>query len=207
MKFLAIVPEELQDASGKKTYQMDWPFVETWGAAAEQTFVTDLLACVSTQYKVDPARVYGIGVSAGALWATYLSTTPTVKHFAAIESLSGGLGADPVGVWKMDYRAQPNKFPALVLWGGSSDFLGVDFQKASQSYRDALRKDDHFVVQCVHNAGHAIPPVPAPTNGDTKFHMLWQFMLDHPYGLPPGTSPYKGKPLPSVFPSWCSIVP
>ena len=107
----------------------------------------------------------------------------------------------------MDYVAQPNKFPALVLWGGPTDFLGVDFQKASMAYRDALRKDGHFVLQCVHTAGHAMPPVDEPTDGGTKFAMLWQFMLDHPYGLPPGTSPYKSSGTPSVFPSWCSLVP
>jgi hypothetical protein len=207
MKFIAIVPDELQNADGKKVYQMDWPFVETWGAEGDLVFIDDLLACVSHQFEVDPTRVYGIGVSAGALWATYVSTTSRVKHFAAIESLSGGLGADPVGVWSMKWVPQPNKFPALVLWGGSSDFLGVDFQKASQRYRDELRMDGHFVVQCTHSAGHTIPPVDPPPNGVTKFRMLWQFMLDHPYGTPAGTSPYKTQGLPSIFPSWCSVAP
>ncbi|MBX3192135.1 MAG: hypothetical protein KF819_34420 [Labilithrix sp.] len=207
MKFIAVVPEELRDGSNKKAYQMDWPFVETWGAADELLFIDDMLSCVNAQYAIDPARVYGVGVSAGALWATYVSTTEHANRFAGIESLSGGLGADPVGVWKMKYVPQANKFPALVLWGGSQDVLAVDFAKSSMSYRDELRKDSHFVVQCIHDAGHAIPPVDPPANGTTRFAVLWQFMLDHPYGLAPGDSPYKTKGLPAVFPSWCKVVP
>jgi hypothetical protein len=207
MKFIAIVPEKLQNADGKKTYQFDWPFVETWGAPAELTFVDDMLACVSQQLKVDPAGVYGIGVSAGALWVTYLSTQPNVSHFAGIESLSGGLGSDPFGAWKMPWVAQPNKFPALVLWGGPTDSLVVNFEAASKLYRDDLRKDNHFVVECTHDAGHAMPPIPEPTDGTTRFACLWRFMLDHPYGLLPGESPYTKTGLPPVFPSWCSIAP
>jgi len=208
MKFIAVVPENLEGANGKKTFQFDWPFVETWGAADEITFTTDMLACVSQQLSIDPAGVYAIGVSAGALWVTYLSTQPVVKHFAAIESLSGGLGSDPTGTWKMQWKAQPNKYPAIVLWGGPNDNLvAVDFQKASKAYRDALRKDDHFGVECTHDAGHAMPPIAEPTDGSTRFAMLWRFMLDHPYGLLPGESPYTKSGLPQVFPSWCSVSP
>jgi predicted esterase len=207
MHFIAVVPDKLMTDAGNKVYEMDWPFVETYGAPDELVFFDDMLACVAGQYKVDPTRVYAVGVSAGALWATYLSTTDRADHFAAVESLSGGLGADPTGVWKMPYVPQPHKFPAIVLWGGPSDWLIVDFQTASMKYRDALRQDHHFVVECTHDAGHAIPPVPPPPDGGTLFAMLWQFMLDHPYALPPGTSPYQEKGLPSVFPSWCQIAP
>ena len=205
MHFIAVVPNHKTDSSGKKVYQFDWPFVETWGVPDELLFFDDMLACVSQEYKVDARRVYSVGVSAGALWVTYLSTTDKVDHLAAVESLSVGLGQ--VGPWTMQYAAQPNKFPAIVLWGGPSDWLVVDFAAASQKYRDALRQDDHFVVECTHDAGHAMPPIPVPTDGGTRFVMLWQFMLDHPYGLPPGTSPYQEAGLPSSFPSWCQIAP
>lgn len=206
MHFIAILPEQLEDSSGKKAYQFDWPFVETWGAPKELTFFDDMLACVAAQYKIDTSRVYGIGVSAGGLWVSYLSTTDRAKYFAAVESLSGGLGQDPTGTWALKYTPQPNKFPTLVLWGGATDWMILDFQQASKNYRDALRKDGHFVVQCTHASGHAMPPINAP-DGGTKFASMWQFMLDHPYGLPPGTSPYQQTGLPPVFPSWCSIAP
>jgi hypothetical protein len=207
MHFLAVVPDKLTDANGKKVYQFDWPFIETAGVPGELQFFDDMLACVAAGYKVDPTRVYGIGVSAGALWVTYLSTTDRVQHLAAVESLSGGLGGLPAIGWEMKWVPQPNKFPALVLWGGPTDMLILDFQTASMKYRDALRQDHHFVVTCTHDAGHAIPPIPTPTDGGTRFAVLWEFMLDHPYGLPPNTSPYKSTGLPSVFPSWCGIAP
>jgi predicted esterase len=207
MHFIAVVPDHKRNEKGDKVYQFDWPFVETWGVPGELQFIDDMLACVSAQYKVDPTKIHGIGVSAGGLWVTYVSGTDRANHFASIESLSGGLGADPFAFWQMQFTPQPRKFPAIVLWGGPTDNLGIDFAAGSKRYRDALRKDHHFVVECTHDAGHAMPPVPVPPDGGTHFEMLWQFMLDHPYGTPPEQSPYKTTGLPSVFPSWCSIAP
>lgn len=205
MRFIAVVPDRLENDRGDRTYLFDWPFVETWGAEAELTFFDDLLACVGTQYRVDRRRVHAVGVSAGALWVTYLSTTPRVNHLASVESLSGGLGEQPP-VWSMEWRPQPNKFPAIVLWGGASDWLGLSFDQASRRYRDALVRDRHFVVQCVHSMGHMVPPVDRPPEGGTRFRGLWQFLLDHPYGLAPGASPYLTAGLPRSLPPWCSIV-
>jgi hypothetical protein len=142
-------------------------------------------------------------VSAGALWATYLSTTDRANHFAAIESLSGGLG-DVFGAWRMEHTPQPKKFPAIVLWGGPSNWLGLSFEQASMRYRDALLADGHFVVECIHGSGHTVPPIEAP-EGDTGFRSLWRFMLDHPYDLRAGESPYLETGLPDVFPEWCRI--
>jgi predicted esterase len=148
--------------------------------------------------KIDRRRVYVFGVSAGALWTTYLSTTSRAQYVAAIETLSGGLGS--LLGWAMKFAPQPNKFPALVLWGGPSDVLGINFDTASRAYRDALLKDGHTTVSCIHDKGHAMPPIPAPTDGTTRFKPLWQFLLDHPYGV---ASKYKAG-LPSSFPTWCS---
>jgi hypothetical protein len=205
MHFLAALPDKLTDDAGNRVYLFDWPFVDPLEAPKEILFFDDMLACISQQYNVDRSKVYAIGVSAGALWVTYLSTTVEADRFAAVESLSGGLGEDPTGTWKINYVPQANKFPAIVLWGGPFDWLIINFNQASQRYRDALLADHHFVVQCEHDAGHAIPPIPSPTDGGTRFAPLWQFMLDHPYGLPPGYSPYLQTGLPSSFPPWCSI--
>jgi hypothetical protein len=205
MHFIAAMPDKRVNDAGNRYYLFDWPFVDPLEAPKETLFFDDMLACISQQYNVDRSRVYGIGVSAGALWVTYLSTTAEANRFAAIESLSGGLGEDPTGTWKINFVPQDNKFPAIVLWGGPFDWLIINFNQASQKYRDALLADHHFVVQCEHDAGHAIPPIPAPTDGGTRFVPLWQFMLDHPYGLPPGYSPYLQSGLPASFPPWCSI--
>jgi hypothetical protein len=204
MNFIAVLPDDLKGADGKKVYRFDWPFAETWGAPKELAFFDDLLACVDHELQIDHRRVYGVGVSAGGLWVTYLSTTSHVQWLAAVESLSGGLGEEPV-LFKMEFKPQPNKFAALVLWGGPTDWLGLSFEQASKKYRDALRADGHFVMECVHDKGHAMPPITPPSDGTTKFKPLWEFMLDHPYGLPAGASPYLKTGLPPDMPSWCKI--
>ncbi len=204
--FIAVVPEALRDADGGAlTYGFDWPFIERGGQEPELRFFDDMLACVTRQFRVDPRRIHAAGVSAGGLWLTFLSTTPRVNHLASIASLSGGLGQQR-GVLAMHYEPQDNKFPALVLWGGPTDHFIIDFEQASMLYRDALRCDHHFAVQCIHDAGHAVPPLPVP-DGGTRFESIWQFMLDHPYGLGPDQSPYLDGGLPGNLPSWCSVVP
>ena len=198
MRFIAVLPDS------QSSYVFDWPFAEFWGIPAELQFFDDLYACVNQRFRIDRRRVHGIGVSAGGLWLTYLSTTDRANYFGSIEVLSGGLGEVPFA-WRMAYTPQVNKFPAMVLWGGPTDFLGVNFDQASRRLRDELVRDQHFVVQCVHSMGHALPPISAPPGGGTRFRALWQFFLDHPFGSEPGTSPYFTTGLPADMPSWCAI--
>ncbi|MEQ8277813.1 MAG: hypothetical protein RMA76_21285 [Deltaproteobacteria bacterium] len=204
MGFIAVLPDKKLKPDGDKAYLFDWPFVEVSNAPSELLFVDDLLACVSEQFNVDRHGVYGIGVSAGALWLTYMSSQPQIDHFAAVESLSGGMG-EVAGVWGIGFTPRPHKFPALVLWGGSRDWLGLNFHEASLRYRDALVDDGHFVVACTHDSGHSMPPIEPPNPGQTRFVSLWRFMLDHPYGMAPGDSPYLTSGLPPEFPTWCEI--
>lgn len=203
--FIAVVPENLMNG-GNKAYTFDWPFVEVMSAQKELRLFEDLLACVGQQFGVDPRRVHVFGASAGGLWTTSLSTTPTVDRVASVLVVSGGLG-EVLGVWSIPWVAQPNKFPAFIIWGGPADWLAVDFHRASQRYRDALRADGHSVVACTHTEGHKIPPFPPPTDGGTLFAGFWDFFRDHPYGLPPGTSPWQSAGVPATLPSYCSVVP
>lgn len=202
---IVVLPEKKRRPNGDKAYVFDWPFAETWGAEEELVFFDDLLTCIDQQYQIDRERVYAVGVSAGALWATYVSTSDRANYLAAVETLSGGLG-EVLGTWRMEYTSQPNKFPALVLWGGSRDWLGLSFNEASIRYRDALLADGHFVIECIHDAGHAMPPVEAAP-GASRFNALWRFLLDHRYGLDPGDSPYRTSGLPADFPKWCRMLP
>lgn len=205
-EFIAVVPENLMNGS-QKAYSFDWPFVETMSAPKELQFFDDVLACLNQQFSIDPARIHVFGASAGGLWTTYLSTTDKVDRVASILSISGGLGEVSLGItWQITWAPKPNKFPALVVWGGATDWLAVNFDQASRRFRDALRADQHTVVTCMHNEGHKIPPFPAPTDGGTRFAAFWDFFHDHPYGLPPDTTPYETG-LPSTFPSYCQLAP
>lgn len=206
MGFIAVIPDALRNADGGGlTYGFNWPFIEQAGQEPELVFFDDMLACVTQQYRVDARRVHALGVSAGALWLTHLSGTPRVNHLASIATLSGGLGQQP-HVLSMMFTPQDNKFPALVLWGGPTDMFIINFQQASTLYRDALRCDHHYTVQCIHDAGHSVPTLPVP-DGGSRFQGIWQFMLDHPYGLGPDQSPYFDGGVPSTLPPWCSVVP
>jgi hypothetical protein len=205
--FIAVVPENLE-ARGMSAYRFNWPFVETMFAPKELGFFEDMLACVGQQFSVDASRIHVFGASAGGLWTAYLSTTPAVNRVASVLTISGGLGEENLtGLWRTDFVPQPNKFPALVVWGGATDFFILNFDRASRRYRDALRQDQHAVVQCVHSAGHGIPPFAQPSDGGTKFAPFWEFFRDHPFGLPPNTTPYRQTGLPPSFPSLCSLSP
>ena len=210
LDFIAIAPESKKKANGDKVYQFNWPFVEgttnamSPEAEEELRFFDDLLACVSQSHHLDNARVHVMGVSAGGLWGTFLMGSTRAARIASFLILSGGLGRDPFGIFDMMYRPVPNKFPALVLWGGPNDFLGLDFAAASMRLRDALIADNHFVTTCTHNAGHAMPPIPQPAVG-TKFRPLYQFLMDHPFGLPAKTSPWQVAGMPADMPAWCAI--
>ncbi len=94
--------------------------------------------------------------------------------------------------------------PALVLWGGPTDFCGIDFNGASNAVEAGLSADGHFLVECVHNCAHTQPPLERSTSWSI-FAPLWRFALDHPYWLPEGTSPWQETGMPEGTPTWCAI--
>jgi hypothetical protein len=90
----------------------------------------------------------------------------------------------------------------MVLWGGPTDQCGVDFDVASANLVGAMASSGNFLVECVHNCGHAAPPVEDPVAGLT---VLYQFALDHPYWLPAGQSPWLSTGMPAGTPGWCGM--
>ena len=201
-RMIVVVPDQRTE-NGQPVNPFVWPFITPTMAEADLLFTDDLLACISAQYRVDPARVHALGVSAGALWLTHLLTTPRAQHFASVAVASGGIGIFRPA-FEMTWATQPNRFPAIVLWGGERDRLGIDFNAASIRLRDALIDDGHFIVTCAHDRGHALPPI-TPPPGETRFGFVWQFFRDHPYGMAPATSPWTRAGLPPSAPSWCEI--
>jgi poly(3-hydroxybutyrate) depolymerase len=198
-RFVAVIPAPKGDALFR------WPFEATQSQARvdeEAAFFDDMLACVGKALPVEKECVSSVGVSAGALWTSQLATVRS-QRLASIVSLSGGVG-DVVRPWTQT----PHRLPALVLWGGATDSYPsqvpiMNFDRASKKLESALATDGHFMVECIHNCGHAVPPFDPPPAGALQFDAVWRFVLDHPYWLGAGQSPYATQALPAGFPSWC----
>ncbi|MDC3952783.1 hypothetical protein [Polyangium jinanense] len=195
-RFIAVIPESKDDITFK------WPFDTTQTPARmeeEFVFFDDMLACVSAQFSVNKECVASAGVSAGALWTSQLAGGRG-QYLSSIISLSGGTG----GLIK-PFPNPEHRMPAIVLWGGPTDncFGVMNFETASKDLEKNLAERGHFFLECVHNCGHAEPPIDA-MNGLTSYASMWQFVLDHPYWLGAGESPYA-KGLPDIFPTWCDI--
>lgn len=197
-RFVAVVPEKKGDV------QFTWPMdiLSNSGRRNEElTFFDDMLACVAEQFVVNEDCVASAGVSAGALFTSSVLAGGRGEHLSSFVSLSGGTGGVIQG-----WSTPAHKMPAIVLWGGPSDTCAnaLSFQTLSQDLESGLAQDGHFFLECVHNCGHAAPPFDVPA-GATSFAMMWQFILDHPYWLPDGESPYQSEGLPDVMPDWCGI--
>ncbi len=196
LRFAAVIPDEKGDLNFK------WPFdiaAPAERVAEELTLFDDLLTCVAEQISVNQSCVASAGVSAGALWTPVLAAERG-DYLSSIVSLSGGSGG-----FIKPWAGSPKKMPALVLWGGENDnCLGVmDFVTASHNLETGLTQDGHFLVECVHNCGHAPPPFAAP-GAVTDFQPMWDFILSHPYWLAPGESPLSAG-LPDTMPEWCGV--
>jgi hypothetical protein len=196
-RFLAVMPQ------AKGDLLWEWPFAISDSAARmdeELQFFDDMLACVTAQFPtVNPDCVASGGISAGALFTDQLGAA-RADYLASILSLSGGVGG-LVRPWGNPAHV----LPALVLWGGPTDWCGLDFQTESENFESALGKDGNFVLECLHNCGHSAPPTPTLTSGESAYGWLWSFAFDHPYWLAPGESPYLTTGLPSDYPSWCAV--
>src|SRR5262245_33427477 len=109
-----------------------------------------------------------MGVSAGALFTDQLGSG-RANRLSSILSFSGGVG----GVIR-PWRKSAHDLPAIVLWGGPSDnCVGLPFADESQSLEAALTQEGSFLIECVHNCGHAAPPVDAPAPGVSRYAAFW----------------------------------
>jgi poly(3-hydroxybutyrate) depolymerase len=147
--------------------------------------VDEVVACAKAGPGIDGTRIHVTGFSAGGLYASGLSLQRS-SFIASVAPISGG-SAGP-------YQDPNNKYAAMIIHGGPSDVLLVNFQQQSIGFRDQLRRDGHFAFICNHNGGHRVP-------SGIGTHIV-QFFFDHPFGANP--SLYAGG-LPSTFPSYCTL--
>lgn len=165
------------------------------------SFFDRTLACVNHSFNINRQCISSVGVSAGALFTQVLAGKRS-EVLSSFESLSGGEG-DPVRSWNEGPRA----LPAMVLWGGPTDSCAgiFSFDQLSKSLANKLAKNEHFLLECIHNCGHSVPPFEPLPSSPTTFGVMWEFVLDHPRWLKAGDSPWLKKGFPEGFPSWCSM--
>jgi predicted esterase len=202
-RFIAVIPEAKGDIN-VFGLELQWPYDVTQSAARieeEFVFFDDMLACVAEQVSINNDCVASAGVSAGALFTGQLAGGRG-QYLSSILSLSGGVGGNLIKGW-----TQPeHRMPAMVLWGGDTDacFGLMNFVETSQELETSLTAGGHFFLECIHNCGHAQPPLDVPP-GLSAFAALWQFVFDHPYWLKPGESPYLQGGITPSLPMWCGI--
>ena len=212
-RFIAIVPESKNDIIVpipliKSPISFPWPMlslIEAKRVDEEHAFFDDMLACVAEQLPIDKECVSLTGVSAGALYGAQLASARS-EHIASYISLSGGVqsSAPFVNSFLIKWPQPKHKMPMMVLWGGPNDSCALlNFEAASQALEAHLDSAGAFLVECIHNCGHGVPPVDAE-QGKSQFAALWDFAFSHPYWLPVGQSPWA-KQLPAAAPSWCAI--
>lgn len=198
-RFLAVIPFKKGDVL------YTWPFsiLDSQARMDEEfTFFDDMLACVAGQFNINASCVSTAGVSAGALFTDQLAGNRS-DYLSSFLSLSGGVSDNFIKPW----TTPVHPLPGFVLWGGPNDTcIVINFQQASQALEQSMTADCEFMVECIHNCGHGVPPFDFDA-GPSDFAGLWQFALDHPYWLPAGTSPYTTKGLPTDLPAWCGIGP
>jgi hypothetical protein len=199
LRFIAVIPEKKGDV------QFSWPAtaLESEPRFQEELgFFDDMLSCVAAQYDVNLNCVSSVGVSAGALWTDQLAWARS-EYLSSFLSLSGGIG-DGTRAW----GGATHKLPALVVWGGETDTFVLNFQVLSQGLEAKLTEGGHFVAECVHNCGHGVPPLEGPPGSNPIQGMVEgfvRFVIDHPYWLEAGQSPWNERGLPAQLPSFCAI--
>ena len=207
LHFIAAIPEAATDLAITipfvGTFDPKWPYLTiTPEARTEQeaVFFDDMLACIAEQYPVDSSCVSTFGVSAGALWSSQLVQRRSTRLASAL-ILSGGVGP-ATGVQQVEIKGwagAQHRVPSLVAWGGPTDQCGLNFQTASRNLETGLA--GHAIIECVHNCGHAEPPIDDPMG----LSVLYNVALDHPYWLHPGETPYAVRGLPAGMPAWCAL--
>ncbi|MCO4744489.1 MAG: hypothetical protein KC912_06870 [Proteobacteria bacterium] len=168
----------------------EWEFA---GNGSDQDIVLydDLRTCAANDLGIDVRRVYTTGMSAGALWSTYL-TMHRADTLAASLIMSGGTGAI------IQYESPEAEVPVLMFYGGATDTWGgggftVDFTAATLEFADDVADDIETLILCNHNRGHVLPPSGMAT--------VESFLLRHAYGEP---SPFADGDL-NGLPTICEM--
>jgi len=164
---------KLNDTAEKHKFVIAYPNAvgRAWGLApdkvtADLAMFDALFEKVSGAYKIDPDRVYVLGMSNGGYFA-HLVGKERSKTVAAVASHSGPLGLQTLLGVNAD-----RKFPVLIIHGDRDRILPVDWAREN---RDKYKKEGHDVEYVeLRGYGHEWG-----TKADIN-ETIWKFFADHP---------------------------
>jgi polyhydroxybutyrate depolymerase len=134
--------------------------------AADLAFFDALLARLSTTYRIDPERVYVLGMSNGGYFAHLLAKERSTV-IAAVASHSGPLGLQTLGGVNA-----PRKFPVLIAHGAQDLIFAVWIARENA---EKYRREGHEVEYIeVPRLGHAWA---SEANINER---IWRFFAAHP---------------------------
>jgi polyhydroxybutyrate depolymerase len=143
----------------------------SWGLKPEKVradlaFFDALVAKISADYKIDPDRIYVLGMSNGGYFAHVVGKERS-KVVAAVASHSG-----PLGQQTLPGINAERKFPVLIIHGEKDKIFPVQMARDN---RDKYQKEGHEVKYVeLAGVGHM---------WGTKYNVnetIWQFFADHP---------------------------
>lgn len=164
---------KLSETAEKHKFIIAYPNAvgRSWGLASDKVkndlaFFDALLAKLTAAYKLDPERLYVVGMSNGGYFA-HLVAKERSQTVAAVASHSGPLGLQTLLGVNAD-----RKFPVLIVHGDQDNILSVDFAREN---RDKYKKEGHEVKYVeLAGLGHVWA-----TKADIN-ETIWKFFADHP---------------------------
>ena len=164
---------KLNETADKHHFIIAYPNAidRSWGLRPEKVrsdlaMFDALVAKLSKEYRIDPDRIYVLGMSNGGYFAHVVGKERS-KVVAAVASHSGPLGLQTA----LGINAE-RKFPVLIIHGDQDKIFPV---KIARDNRDKYQKEGHEVKYVeLAGVGHM---------WGTKYNInetIWQFFADHP---------------------------
>lgn len=159
-KFIIAYPDAIDRSWGLKPEKV----------AADLAMFDALLLELKKHYKIDPLRIYVIGMSNGGYFAHLLAKERS-RTVAAVASHSGPLGLQTL----LGIHAD-RKFPVLIIHGDKDQIFPIAFAREN---RDKNTKEGHEVKYVeIPNQGH-MWATEAKIN-----ETIWEFFEKHPLPKP-----------------------
>jgi len=164
---------KLSELATEKKFILVYPDAQgrMWGimpdkVKADLAFFDALVAEVKRRYRVDPDRVYVVGMSNGGYFA-HLIGKERSKDIAAAVSHSG-----PLGLQTFAGINAERKYPVMIVHGSEDKVLPVEWAREN---RDKYRREKHEVNYVeVAGLGHIW------ATKEKINEQIWEFFAEHP---------------------------